>query len=201
MRRAVHIRAFLQAVLLSTALLGCAPVGGPWGLDRGVFRPVPSQADWSLGHDQLARALIAYQRADYEEARALFLKVVLETDAQAILDRAMVGMVLSDLLTAERADEVERHLHTFDNLASELVTEGRVLTPDLLRPVLGFVLAFHEEQRSNRMLRTEYEVKSRQVAALQSEIALLRSQVEELEALFQFLEQQKRQLTIPGSIR
>lgn len=201
MRRQLRIVAFLQAVLLSTTLLGCAPGGVPWGLDRGLFRPVVSEADWSLGNERLARALSAYQRADYEQARTLFLRVVLETDTEAILDRAMLGAALSGLLSAENADDVARHLHDFDSLASALVTTNDALVPDLLRPVFRFALAFHEEQRSKRMLHAEFEVKSRQVAALQSEVALLRSQVEELEALFQFLEQQKRQLTIPGSIR
>jgi hypothetical protein len=180
--------------------LGCSPGGTLWRLDRGQFWPTLGEVDWSLGHERLAQALSAYQREDYVEAWSLFLRAALETDKVEVLDRAMLGAVLSGLLSAEDVDAVERHLRDFDHLALRLGAGGVPLNPDLMRPVLQVTLEFHAARQDSRVLRKEFEVKSRQVAALREEVTLLRSQVEELEALFQFLEQQKRQLSVPGVV-
>ncbi|WP_045218433.1 hypothetical protein [Desulfonatronum thioautotrophicum] len=201
MKRSLRTTALFLGIFLIPIFWGCTPATAPWRLDRSILRPAATELDWSLGHERLARALSAYQRADYVEARSLFLRVALETDTVDVLDRTMLGAILSGLLSAENVEEVTRHLLDFDNIASEIETDVGIITPDLLRPILQFALAFHEEQRSNRKLRDEFEGKSRQIAALKSEISLLRTQIQELEALFQFLEQQKRQLTIPGSVR
>ncbi|PTN34459.1 hypothetical protein [Desulfonatronum sp. SC1] len=200
MRRPFRTIAFVLTVLLITTLLGCSPRGTPWRLGGDLFHPALGELDWSLGHDRLARALSAYQREDYVEARSLFLRAALETDKVDILDRAMLGAVLSGLLSAEDVDAIERHLRDFDHLALRLGAGDVPLNPDLMRPVLQVALEFHAARQDSRVLRTEFEVKSKQVAALREEVTLLRSQVEELEALFQFLEQQKRQLSVPGVV-
>lgn len=198
MRRPLRTLALVLTILLITSLLGCSPAGAPWRQSGALFRPALDEADWSLGHDRLARALSTYQHENYVEARSLFLRTALETDKVDILDRAMLGAVLSGLLSAEDVDTVERHLSDFDHLALRLGAGDVPLNPDLMRPVLQIALELHAARRDSRVLRTELEVKSRQVATLRKEVALLRSQVEELEGLFQFLEQQKRQLSVPG---
>ncbi|WP_028572808.1 hypothetical protein [Desulfonatronum lacustre] len=200
MQRLFRTIAFVLAVLLATAFLGCTTGGTPWRLEQALFRPALGEEDWSLGQDRLARALSAYQREDYVEARSLFLRVALETDTVDILDRAMLGAALSGLLSAEDMDEVARHLHDFDNFTPRLKDGDVPLTPVLMRPVLQVVLDFHTVRQDSRVVRAEYEEKSRQAEVLQKEVSLLRSQVEELEALFQFLEQQKRQLSAPGVV-
>lgn len=200
MRQSLRTLAFVLTVLLITSLLGCSHAGAPWKQGGALFRPALDEVDWSLGHDRLARALSTYQREDYVEARSLFLRTALETDKVDILDRAMLGAVLSGLLSAEDVDTAERHLSDFDHLALRLGAGGVPLNPDLMRPVLQVTLEFHVERQDSRALRTQFEVKSRQIATLQEQVTLLRSQVEELEALFQFLEQQKRQLSVPGVV-
>ncbi len=200
MRRLFRAIVLVLVIVLITTFLGCTAGGAPWRLDRALVRPALGEMDWSLGHDRLARALSVYQREDYVEARSLFLRVALETDTVDILDRAMLGAVLSGLLSAEDADEVALHLHDFDTFTPRLGAGDVLLTPDLMRPVLQVVLDFQTIRQDSRMVRAECEVKSGQVAALQKEVSLLRSQVEELEALFQFLEQQKRQLSASGVV-
>ena len=179
---------------------GCTPKLSPCLPDETMPQDPFHETVWSPEDPRLVHALSVYQQGNFPEARLAFLRVALETDTMNDRELAMLGAILSGLLSARDVDEVQIHLDEFERLASGLGTGEVLLDPDLLRPLLQTVLEVQEGRQKVQKLRTESETKSRRISSLQDETAKLKQQVEELEALFQLLEQQKRQPIVPGVI-
>lgn len=191
------------------SLLGMVLLVGSWGcahLDPLASKPVQHgqistvKEDWCLSSGKLCQAVSTYRKQNYSLAQNQFLQVTLETNNPKIRDRALLGAALSGLLQSEDEEQILGRMTDLKLVMASFSTVDDHFNYPLLYPFFQMMVELQQEKDAHAKLRRESRLQSNKVTALENELSRLTQQVAELEALFQLLEQQKRQYTQPGAI-
>lgn len=144
--------------------------------------------------ESLQGAMDSFAKGTYPEAKAQFNQLVDKTSYPKIKEQAQLGAVLSEILSADTLGDIQGP----ENELEELISQS---SPDMGMD-MRFVRPFVQILRENIVIKEENQTMHKKLEAAQSKIQGLEQrkknltgQIQELEELFNLIEEQKsRQL-------
>jgi len=144
--------------------------------------------------ESLQAAMDSYTKGAYPEAKAQFRQLVDTTSTPEIKEQAHLGAILSTILSADTLEDIqgpEKELEEFREQSSSLKGMDIVL----IRP---FVQKLRENivlKEENQVIHKKYKAAKNKIHNLKQKQKDLTGQIQELEELFNLIEEQKsRQL-------
>ena len=197
-------------VLLCILLYGCLELK-PQTADNKVFPGILEVAEVD---EYMRSALVSYSLGNYPEARKDFFQARQITEDRDIIRQAELGIILSRLLSAESMAEFIRYHRDLDQIIDQhtekLFLDFRITIPFVskkadyieLKNMLKALDARHREtldslrrtKDEKDVLKAENTAHAQKLHAMEEENFSLKNQIQELEELFDLIEQQKRPL-------
>ncbi len=145
----------------------------------------------------LQAAMDCFEQGEYSEAKTQFRQVADQAQNQKIKEQAQLGAVLSDILSAGTLADIQGPEAEFEEMMQQS-SWAMCMDMQLIHPFIQIIRENKVFKEENRTLRAENKEAMDTIQALKQENECLVEKIQELENLFDLIEQQKRSL-IPKS--
>ncbi len=201
----------LPALLIIILMNGCVGIKSE-NTDTTVTRQGLLLTD--SGDEYLQSALAAFAAGNYLEARSDFLQAKKSTNNPKISSQAEFGIILTRMLSAENLTEFnvhQRNVEQFLNRSDEKYLLDLKMTAPFVSAAAENILMkqkieslraehkntldqLHKLKEDREALKAHYGASMRRLSELEDKNQSLKNQINELEELYELIDQQKRLL-------
>lgn len=182
-------------IILAFLGSGCTTLMEP-SLEQGIDEISAPLEIWFLEDSDLQRAAENYVAGHYAWAAALFDTSAKQTQSMEVARLAVLGQTLSKLLMAEDAECFQEVLAQLESSFAQDDITLNSMPFFLLEPFLSRSKELHETTFTLKGVRMTRDALAEQVSEQDMVIQGLQRQIQDLEKLFQELEEQKRQIQL-----
>ena len=196
------------AILIMTLIFGCSGFKGE--VPKTAFSEMPNCAQNEL----MKFSLESFARGDYVEAKKKFQKLSSLSLHEAAETQAELGVLLSEFFLCREMSECSRKKNEVNSFLEEqeegLYLDFRMIAPTVSLRAQNIILEsmikslqdrqdmvacqLQETLDGKEAMQSRHDHDRRQLQQLEADNRRLQEQIQELEKLFDLIEQQKRQL-------
>jgi len=203
-----------KRVILSAAILIMLLIFGCSGFKREVPKTAFSEMPNCAQNELMKFSLESFARGDYVEAKKKFQKLSSLSLHEAAETQAELGVLLSEFFLCREMSECSRKKNEVNSFLEEqeegLYLDFRMIAPAVSLRAQNIILEsmikslqdrqdmvacqLQETLDGKEALQARHDHDRRQLQELEADNRRLQEQIQELEKLFDLIEQQKRQL-------